>query len=182
MVRDPVERVLSLYYHVLKYGEKKQYGLPPDLTIDQFLNDINLREVDNDQTRRLSGLEPPFGQCSRAMLERATDHLQRYFSIVGITERFDESFLLLKKRFGWRDDLYYLPRLVNTSKPRSSAMPPEAIEAITRRNEFDIELYEYAERLLDELVDRQNPEFRDELDQFRAGMAEHIAKYGVLPL
>ena len=59
------------------------------------------------QLGAISGdLDTPFGACTSDMLERAKRHIEERFSFVGITERFDESLVLLRRTFAWKPPYY----------------------------------------------------------------------------
>ncbi len=161
LLRHPLDRVVSLYRHM-----KRHDGLP--MTLEEYAAAPPWREVDNDQTRRLSGQEPALGGCTRAMLDRARDNFRRQFSVAGVTERFDETLLVMKRTFGWTKDLLYYPQ--NASP--GDAMPPEIIAPATRAallrwNELDLELYEFVNRFLDEKVAAMGDDFHDELRELR---------------
>jgi hypothetical protein len=70
MVRNPVDRIVSLYHHIT-----------PDMTLEEFVLHPPYREVDNDQTRRISGIEPHIGGCTEAMLRQAQDNLSKDFAV-----------------------------------------------------------------------------------------------------
>jgi hypothetical protein len=161
LLRDPLERVASLYWHLRTHEEAKQ-------TFDEFLEAPPYREVDNDQTRRISGQEPPLGHCTRAMLETAKDNLRRHFAMAGVVERFDESLVLLKRRLGWERDVLYRPMNTTPDRPPASSLPARTRDGILRWNELDQELYDFAVRLLDEMVSAQDPSFHDEVQELGA--------------
>jgi Galactose-3-O-sulfotransferase len=169
LLRRPVERVISLYQFILtgRLRRMRDEG-PLDLSsLAAFVERSALREVDNGQTRRLSGLDPEFGRCPDGMLERAKENLRERFSVVGLTERFDESVVLARRLFGWKSVLY-LKTQVTRSGPREEVLGSVARRAVERYNELDLELYRYAEGLLEEAIGRQGPAFRAELDAFRS--------------
>ena len=122
LLRDPVERVVSLYHHLLR----EEAELLDGVSLHEFVTELRLREVDNDQTRRIAGVEPPFGAVDEAVLELAKRNLAERFAFVGVTERFDESLLALKRRLGW-EYVLYIPALVNHDRPAASSLPPETL-------------------------------------------------------
>ena len=67
--------------------------------------------IDNDQTRRISGIEPSFGNCTESMFLSACENLAKRFELVGITEKFNETLLLLSIKLGWTGETQYLPKL-----------------------------------------------------------------------
>jgi hypothetical protein len=149
------------------------------LSIEDFVLHLSCREADNDQTRRISGLEPVFGACSISILEKAKDNLRRYFSVVGVTEYFDETLILIKRMLGWTYEACYLPNLVNKDRPTSASLPQKSVDAILERNELDVKLYEFAKESLYERIADQGPDFHSEVRIFKALNAEYIAKYGL---
>ena len=140
LLRDPVERVVSLYYYA-KHEET--------MSLEEFARKPPFREVDNDQVRRIAGVNPAVGECTREMLELARENLRRYFDVVGTTERMDETLAQLKVKLGWNREVVAFPRNVNAARPSSSVLTREAVEAVRARNELDYELWSYAAELLD---------------------------------
>ncbi len=178
LLRDPIERVVSLYHHVLaKEGELLHAEVVArEASLEEFVTTFRCREADNDQTRRIAGVEPPFGEVDEAVLERAKRNLREQFGFVGTTERFDESLIALKRRLDW-EYVLYLPALVNPDRPATSSLAPSAVAAITERNLHDVALHEYANGLLDDAIAASGESFGAELAEFRARNAEHVARY-----
>ena len=139
-LRDPVERVLSLYYYT---------RLHDSMTLEEFVAAPPFREVDNDQTRRIAGVDPEIGGCTPAMLQAAKENLRR-FAVAGTIERLDETLALLQRRLGWQGPAVCHPRNVNAERPAASSLPRAAIAAVRGRNELDAELWRYASELMDE--------------------------------
>ena len=75
------------------------------------------------------------------------------FSLVGITERFDESLILLKHLLGWQTiNMVYAKK--NVTRPCSFDKPlsHETLSLIEKHNLFDIELYKHVCNLFDQQV------------------------------
>jgi hypothetical protein len=142
LLRDPVERVISLYYYT---------ELHETMSLEEFARNPPFREVDNDQTRRIAGVNPPVGECTRAALDHARENLRRHFDVVGTTERMDETLAQLNVKLGWNRDVVSFPRNVNAARPNSATLTHEAVEAVRARNELDYELWRYASELLDQV-------------------------------
>lgn len=64
------------------------------------------------------------------------------FELVGITELFNESLLLLKNKFNWTN-IEYVKKNVTKSRPRLSEVPTAITKKIEKNNELDIELFKY---------------------------------------
>src|SRR5581483_417540 len=99
---------------------------------------------DNLQTRVLAASMPPHGQSSRDMLDTALEAMRR-FTVVGLTERFDESFVLATRLLGWRRMLYTRENVTPDRKP-TDEISPRALDVIRQRNELDLELYAEAKK------------------------------------
>jgi hypothetical protein len=178
LLREPVDRVVSLYHHILgKDGELYHSAIVSrGATLEEFVVELACRETDNDQTRRIAGAEPAFGRCTRRLLERAKSNLRDRFAFVGITERFDESLVALKRLLGW-PYLFYFPELVNRARPPRSALSPATVALVSERNSYDLELYAFAGRLLQERIDAEGPSFTPEVERFRAQNGAYIDRY-----
>lgn len=178
-VRNPIDRVISLYSHVIKYPDYSEFHrhvAENDFTLEEFVSDLGCKEADNDQTRRIAGADPDFGHCSRHMLECAKENLRSRFSFVGVTERFDESLLLLARRLGWTK-IGYFPKQINPERRQRDEIPMQALDVVARQNALDIELYEYACGLLDSHVGTEGPDFAEEVQNFSAENQERIERY-----
>jgi len=150
MLRDPVDRVISHYYYLLAKNHFK--------TCTSFEDFIQMDLNRNIQTQYISGNTLPD-------LPKAIEHLERYFSIVGITERFNESLYLMKKQFGWHQ-FDYSNRNVTSHRPAKEQLSPELIDFIKKNNDLDMELYKYAVQLLDKKIEKLDFQSKQELHLF----------------
>ena len=113
--------------------------------------------MDNGQTRYIAGdYTTPYGQCNETMLAKAKHNIDTMFLFIGITEKFDESLILLHHYLGWRK-IYYTNK--NVTKDKVVALTNWDVELIHKRNIFDIALYEYVSELFGERK-RQVPLFK----------------------
>jgi hypothetical protein len=69
--------------------------------------------------------------------------LRNYFSLVLITERYEESVNLIEKTFQWKN-ITRLWENPTKNKTSLSDISPQTIESIKRMNSLDIELYNFA--------------------------------------
>lgn len=150
MLRDPVKRVVSLYYHILR--EKTHYlheaVSSQKMTLEEYAVSGLAPELDNFQLRALVGYKStqiPVGECDRTLLAQAKENVKNHFSVVGITERFDDSLLLMKERLGWAKLPTYKSMNVATNKPkREREIPESTVRLIQEYNALDCELYDWA--------------------------------------
>jgi hypothetical protein len=163
MVRDPVRLAVSQHRYVLRTPGHRHHEVAQGMSLEEYVESGLALEMDNSQMRAIAGdIGTPFGGCTPEMLEIAKRNLAGHFAWVGVTERFDESVVLLGHTFGWRDVRY-----VSANVARGGAPPTDAeLDLVRRANHLDLELYEHACRLLDERI-AAAPEFADALERFR---------------
>lgn len=141
MMRDPIERVISIYYYIQRQEKHYLHNKVKKLTLDQFITDKDFKhEFVNLQTRY-------FCEGKTPNLEQAKKNLNDHFTIVGITELFDASLSLIKHELGWKS-VQYQKRNVTQNRPLKSDFSAETINKIKQNNMLDIELYEYAKSIL----------------------------------
>ena len=118
MLRDPVARVLSAYYFVLRrplnplHRKLKRERLGVEDCLRLFPQRNNL------QCRFIAGVEDTAIDDER-LLDIAKENLTKSFSVVGICERFEESLILIAETFGW-DIPFYENQRVAKSERRSN--------------------------------------------------------------
>jgi len=143
-LRNPVDRVVSLFYQIKNVPQHPLHDVAVQngMDIHSFAVSDLTREIDNDQVRRISGSENKI--ITNADLARAIENLEHNFSFVGICEEYDRSLVLLNRRFpGW--DIRYLAKNISSKEPVSSQQAyDKTLDQIRGRNSLDSELYSYA--------------------------------------
>lgn len=159
MLRNPLDRVVSYYYHALHHP---RHHLHPEVVQKNMsLEDFVHRTVDinenNLQTRWVSGyanfdsLMPPHEVLPANALDLAKENLKNFFPVCGLTERFDESLLLMQKVLGWNNPFY---RKKNVGKkPAGTKLPASTVKLIEKYEEKDIALYNFARSRLVAMLD-----------------------------
>jgi Sulfotransferase family len=145
LLRDPVDRVLSLYGHFLRWGDDRHGVRHDQISLEQFVAESGCPELDNGQTRRLAGTEVP-GWPADLLLDAAREHLADGSVLGGLTERHQESVERFARVLGWQTAVAR-PALVNRARPARERMPASVIREIMRRNELDAELLDHARGL-----------------------------------
>lgn len=169
IIRDPVERIISHYYYVLRTPRHYLYDevTSKNMSLKDYVGSRITTELDNAQTRILSGIElVGFGECSTEILESAKKNLQEHFSVVGLTERFDETLLLLKRAFQWKNP-FYIKQNVTKNRLLKEDISKETLNIIEKYNELDIELYRYVEKMFNEDINKSAYLAEIELKQFK---------------
>lgn len=169
IIREPVERIISHYYYVLRTPRHYLYDevTSKNMSLKDYVCSRITTELDNAQTRILSGVESVgFGECSTENLESAKKNLQEHFSVVGLTERFDETLLLLKRALKWKNP-FYIKQNVTKNRLLKEDISKDTLNIIEKYNELDIELYRYVEEMFNEAINKSAYLTEIELKQFK---------------
>ena len=173
MLRNPVERTISDYYQtrrnqnptpkgylirntelsdVVKDPSKKQIfannqvrHIALDLDIFSSTKEIDKDVLANFSYDSYAEFFLP-GISNEKLLDTAKRHLSE-FRFFGITERFEESLMLLCYTFGWRPIRNVIKQNVAIGKP--SEFSKETIDSISECTKLDSELYRYAIKLFE---------------------------------
>ncbi|KXS41809.1 MULTISPECIES: sulfotransferase family 2 domain-containing protein [unclassified Candidatus Frackibacter] len=164
MLREPIERVISVYYFIRRRPQNKWYDDVKNISLKEFVSkDEFWQNNTNIQTFLLAGGERPnkiTDLFNLNNLSQAKKNLNKYFSVVGITEMFDESLVLMKQELGW-DDISYTRKNVSKNRLAKGEVEKEIIEIIRERNRLDIELYEYVKINLIKRIESLNVKDKD---------------------
>lgn len=172
-LRDPIERALSHYGHVVKHSGHYLHRRAIELgTFNAFLRDPETATtVSNFQLRALAlDLDPqaiarsitaqdlsdlelerrletaPFDRPLGHMLETAKLRLQQ-MCFVGITERYEESIELFCRSFGWSRPEAIETHNVNASRLQQGELSHTDLLLLREMNQADYELYDFAYEL-----------------------------------
>ncbi len=147
MLREPTQRIISEYYFIRSIPWHEQHEEVIKMSLDDYQKQTSKMNL---QTRLISGsLDHPL---TNIHLEQAKNNIEKYFSIVGITEMFNESLYLMKKRFGWNRTSYRKLNITK-NKPQIEKLSPKTIAVINNNNHLDRELYHFAkQRLIKQLI------------------------------
>jgi len=167
VLRDPIERVLSAFYFMRSYKLHPLYWKfkRENWTLEDF---VRRSPRTNVQCKIIAGAvyEDP---CTPEIFEQAKHNLRQHFSVVGLSERFEESLALMKLRFGWKLKSYTSFN-VTRPRPKKRDLAQSTLELITEKNSFDIMFYDYCAKLFQEAVDQNAMEvsrIADELGSAR---------------
>lgn len=149
LLREPVDRIVSHFAYAARTPES-----PLHAQVEAAGNDLGRYVAEapaaayfnNGQTRLLGATDPRTSSpATEASLVRAKEHLSRHFSVAGVTERFDESLLMMSEAFGWSMAPY---RREKVSPNRPEQVTDDDARTIIERNRLDVQLHAFAtERL-----------------------------------
>jgi hypothetical protein len=165
LFRDPIDRHFSDYFFLKRYENhplhepiaRGEMSLADWAVVAQrsgWYQDTSTRLVSGENVART----PDY-----ASLEKAKYHLRLDFGFVGLAERFDESVLILARRFGWKS-IFYLTR--NVSR-HDEGVTPALRQSARQFLTLDCELYEFARRTFEESPELRDPLFAPALAEFR---------------
>lgn len=151
ILRDPVQRAISHYNYVCKWPMHPLHErvTREGMNLLEYVSSGIAPEVENFQTRVVSGWPAsPYGDSPDGLLEQAKRNMESHFSLVGLSERFDETLLLLAHMIG-STRLWYEPLNVDGHPRAAAALQDEAIDCIARHNQLDTALYQHAKLRFD---------------------------------
>jgi len=152
-LRDPVERVLSGYYNVLRDKTNPVYAAVREMSLGEYVDSGLVRDVDNGQVRRIAGLgmDVPFGAVGVEHLAMAMRNIAGNAYFIGITERFDESLVLLEDALGIQFP-NYVPINTGNNRPRSCDEHDVQIQKVRAHNRCDQQLYDAQLALMEQRI------------------------------
>ncbi len=155
MLRNPVDRLVSHYYFVLRNPAHYLYRTVTEkkIGLEEYVLGGVSGEMDNGQMRMFVGKygqHIPVGKCTPDLLDKARENIESSFDLVGLSERFDESLFLLTRALGWPRMPVYERVNVTRARPAMREISPQTLKAIEEYNQLDMELYEWAGKRFDE--------------------------------
>ena len=85
---------------------------------------------ENVQTKMIAGADYD-APCTAEIFTQAKENLHRHFSVVGLSERFEESLALMKLRFGWKLECYSSFNVART-RPKKRDLPQSTLDLSPR--------------------------------------------------
>jgi hypothetical protein len=170
-LRDPVERVISLYHYLLRDGAHPLHDwlLRERISLEAFAGNAAMSHLTNVQAQYLSGLKEEYNAANPdpALLPLAVQNMQEH-CVVGLVEEFDRSLMVMAKQFGWRH-VTYERRNVTQGRVRTSTLPGRVVDLIQERNQLDIALYEIAKE-----------QFARSLEAYGSGLDAAVVRMRIL--
>jgi hypothetical protein len=144
MLRDPVARFLSQYAYV--NPNHSEYKFIKDLSFEEYVFSENPRLKTFMTNRHTQQLTDASGEVAVA-LERL-----KHFAFVGLTERFNDSLLLLCYIFGWFPIQRYQTHNVTDKEKKldRATLSPEIYARVLELNALDQQIYEAGRQWFEE--------------------------------
>jgi hypothetical protein len=175
LLRDPVDRIISAYYYsngsvggglakLEEYLARKHYHIGFDNPMSRIISgraDLDPIAAELDATTE------NFAVVTEPDFEVAANNLDGYL-VVGTTEQFDETLLVLGRDLRWSlSDLYYAPVNVTASRPAQLDISDALREKILDWNRYDSLLVERARAHLARRIAGYPGDFSRDLSLFR---------------
>lgn len=179
MLRDPVERIISLYYFIGRAPSHPQHEAfkRGEVTISSLLP-----HQGSMQARFLAGYEPTGAVEDEVLLREAKEVLVHRLAVFGITERFDESLLLFNRQLGWKVRGYAKANATK-NRPSQERISQEDLSLIRENCAVDRALYDFARERFDRQVADLAADFAPKLKalrrRIRIAQAEQWIRDGV---
>lgn len=141
-LRDPVSRVISNYYYLLRTPYHPYYDtvIKNKLSLKDYIEqDIN-PSLNNGYIKFLSGQN----EVTENAYQQVIENLENHFAVIGITEQFDESILIMKEVLKWKSTPLYFRQNVSKNKKSGKEDYNELKDLILSKNSFDARLYNFA--------------------------------------
>lgn len=162
LLRDPLDRLLSMYYYVRSRPQNRLYDKVKHLSFAQFVTSPDPQiqtPLQNHQTRMISGRSQPD-------LQVAKRNIRQHFAVVGITESFPESVFIMKKILGWRP-VPYTKENVTKRRPRKTPISQDLTAVVEKNNALDYQLYQHAKKRLMNQIHNLRPREKQQLRSFK---------------
>jgi len=160
MLRDPVDRVMSHYYFVLRTPSHYLYEevVSKNMDLESYVRSGISQELGNWQVKAISGIERVimgYDNVTCDTLEAAKRNLSSHFIAVGLLEKFDESLLMFRRLLGWKN-ICYIRRNLGKRHGSEKQISAQARRVIEQHNDLDVQLYEYARELFEKKLIEEN--------------------------
>ena len=179
VLRDPIDRTISEYHYRL--NRRTHPIADRDAKRLSFEEYVATVPYNNPQTKAIAGVEfsynyhlysivPSYrfysGPCTAETFEIAKKNLARYFCLVGLTERFEETLALAKVLFGWKIPCYTSIR-EGSKRPKKEEVSPRQRALVAKYHKFDMDLYDLGVSLFDRAIAEHAERVSVELNAIR---------------
>lgn len=168
ILRNPLQRSFSNYHYI---RENPNHWLHKKITSEGYSYSDYLKSDLNDQTRNhmcmvIAGHRKEDGPCTEATLEKALQNIENHFAAVGITERFDDSLLLFKKKLNWQDyPVFFIKNKTFDGKKKPKVTPDEKA-LFDELNALDNKLYDIVKEKFEAEFEKDKAFFEKEKQIF----------------
>jgi hypothetical protein len=170
-LRDPADRVLSTYFFQAGHRDRNK---GPEFHMPRLMEHID--HVNEKEYEESSGEWASFANLQTYFLdrdydvERAKKRMGEQLFFVGVTERFEESVLILRRKFqqlGVNFRIHYVQRNVGGRLDAGRYLSREVYDKVMEMNRMDQRLHAHANHLLDREIEIYGDRFQSDLADFK---------------
>ena len=168
IVREPIDRLISsAYYYRDVYGYTYLNKVPKATYIQELILHPEKYETSHfSETRNSMGQDFGFAATMKITdsdkIVAKLNSLEKEFILVLLTERFDESLVLMKRYLNWNlSDILYISR--NTHAHQQVNITEELREKYKSTSFMDFAIYNRFAKIFNEKVIAEGPEFKQEV-------------------
>lgn len=184
MVRDPVKRLISGYNYILETPKSPFHAkmVKEKMTFEDYVQWQISENSNNGQTRFIAGMVPldsvmaPFPPLPKEALDVAMHNIEEHFRVCGLTERFDESLLLMKEIFGWKN-VFYRRKNITKNKKQSEVLSKSMLLRLKESESLDFDLFNYVQKRLVDMINRYSIT-KEKVDSFRQKNTIYSSTWG----
>lgn len=177
-VRQPNKRLLS---HLIQFLRMPNSHVAKDIkngsTVADILNSYPFFR--NAQVKWISGIPYNIQASDENRFEMAIENIEKYFLFVGLTERFDESLLVIKNLLNWKYPPFYTSLNVSkTHEKHQLVLSQKEQELINDLNFYDDKLYKFCEEKFNNYIACSNvnlTSFRKQLFLFQKAHRTYLS-------
>jgi hypothetical protein len=179
ILRHPVDRVISHFFHIRVMSHLQCYPFIKDLTLEQYLDSGIGLDHDNQQVRMVSGcpeLDAPWdlngGKISmppveRRHLEMAKRNIEERFIVAAPMEKYSALVWFLKRLYGWPlHRVLFQIRNETVNRPKLEEVPEATRKRLETLNQYDMELYGWVKVRFAKQIEPLEPHFSREVRLF----------------
>lgn len=174
IVRNPKGLILSHFWYAWRNLDDKQKGALNLPELDKALVDfiIQSAQYNNDTVRWFSRNNKFYDNkvpLTEEEFEAIKTTIENDFLFVGLSHRFDETLIALRRLMGWRfdEDLFYKIKNKTEFKLPEDSYPDTILSAVKDRFSFEKRLYSWLEQRFDSLTKLLGDDFEEEVRVFK---------------
>ena len=150
MLRDPVDRVVSHYYHAKrnKTHYLNSYINENDISLENYVAIGKGGELQNWYVSHFSGNSPEYvKQNPKKSLDQALIFIKENYDLVGFTDNFDLFADKLKNKAKYYSSYTNFRKNVSSGRMKLNEISKETLNVIEKYNSLDIKLYNLVKEL-----------------------------------
>ena len=143
LVREPVQRCISYYHHVMNRREWRGR----QLSLLEYVETSGDIQFQNHQTRLLSNMKR--NPITEKHLENVIRNVERNFLYIGTSEKFPQAIDCLYDMLGWDNKKIFYENATSKKQATIDNISEDVLERLRELNEYDIKLYEWVSNHLE---------------------------------